>query len=376
MINLSFFVKSLSFGLFLSVTPYAWSHSDEPHGKPATEAASENNLEIPQRIFVSKSDQFKHQLLSLIVSVQEGSVLHTLPGKLMPSPQGYAQIQVAQPSRVVIDPNFPMPNPGDMVEANQVVAVLEPLLSTGDLTSRKSDFYKVESEISILKKEVERLTSLKDFSPKKRLEKAQIELNRAVKQRDQLLDTGLGREILRSPLKGKVGDSHLLPGQVVQPGQPVLEIINPQELRVEAYTYNYPLAEKVKQAYLKDPFKEEVSYPLKNLGFSPRVGEKDQARHILFSLSESPSNLMMGMAVDILVETTDTTKKIIVPQEALLKKGNTYAAIVFAEPEVLIQRSVQIGRIIEGQAEILSGLKEGDKILKDVSGLKNVITKA
>lgn len=376
MLKPSFLTKAFTFGLFLTVSPYVWGHGDEPHGEPAVSSSSQNPSDIPQRIVVSKSDQFKHQLLSLIVSAQEGPALYILPGKLMPSPQGYAQIQVAQPSRVVIDPNFPMPNPGDTVEANQVVAVLEPLLSTGDLTARKSELYKVESEIATLKREVERLTALKNFAPKKQLENTQIELDRAVKQRDQLLGTGLGREFLRAPLKGRVGDSHLLPGQVVQPGQLVLEIINPQELRVEAYTYNYPLAEKVKQAYLKDPFKEELSYSLKNLGFSPRVGEKDQVRHILFSLSEAPSNLMMGMAVDILVESTDLTKKILVPQEALIKKGNTYIAVVFTEPEVLTQRSVEIGRLIDGKVEILSNLEEGEKILKDVSILKTVLKKA
>lgn len=376
MLKSPFLVSALTLNLFLSVVPYVWSHGDEPHGEPKAASPSDKGIEFPKKISISKLDQFKHQFRSLIISAEESPLLHTLPGKLTPSPQNYAKVQIGQPSRVVIDPQFPTPNPGANVELNQVVAVLEPLLSTGDLTTRKSELYKIEGEIETLKKQINRFTRLKDSVPKKDLENAQIEYNRAVKQRDQLLGTGLGREFLRAPIKGKISDHHLLPGQVVQPGQTVFEIINTQELRVEAYTFDYALISKVKQAYLKDPFKEEHLLPLKHLGVSSQIGEKDQTRHILFSLADVPAHVMIGMPVDVLIETTDTTKKIFVNHESLIKKGNTYAVAVFSDPEVLTQRLVEIGRIVNGKIEILSGLKQGEKILKDTSVIQKIMKKA
>lgn len=376
MLKSSFLVGALTLNLFLSVVPYVWSHGDEPHGEVKPVVSSGKNDEFPKRILISKPDQFKHQFRSLIISAEESPILHILPGKLIPSPKNYAKIQIGQPSRVVIDPNFPMPNPGDTVEMNQVVAVLEPLLSTGDLTTRKSELYKIESEVETLKKQVDRFSRLKASVPKKDLENAQIEYNRAVKQRDQLLGTGLGREFLRAPLKGKVSDHHLLPGQVVQPGQTVFEIINTQELQVEAYTFDYALAEKVKKAYLKDPFKEGHFSELKPLGVSFMLGEKDQTRHILFSLADVPVNAMIGMPVDVLVETTDKAKKIILSQESLIKDDNTFAVVVFTSPEILVQKVVKTGKMMDGKVEIISGLKEGEKILKDISVLKNTMEKA
>lgn len=376
MLKSPFIVSALSVYVLLNGSSHVWSHGDEPHGEAKVETSSEKKNDIPEKMVISKADQFKHQFLSFLVSSQETAISYTLPGKLTPSPKNYAKVQIGQPSRVVIDPKFPMPNPGDTVEINQVIAVLEPLLSTGDITTRKSELYKIEGEVETLKKQIDRFTHIKDSVPKKDIENAKIEYTRALKQREQLLSTGLGREFLRAPLKGKISDYHLLPGQVIQPEQTLFEIINMQELQVEAYTFDYTLPTKIKRAYLKDSFKESHFPPLTFLGSSSVLGEKDQTRHILFSLKEVPSNAMIGMPVDVVVETTDTIKKIIIPQEALLKKGNRYAVILFSVPEVLIQKFVEVGSIINGKVEILSGLKEGEKILQDVRVLNTFMKKA
>jgi membrane fusion protein, heavy metal efflux system len=268
-----------------------------------------------------------------------------------------------------------MPNTGDKVEAHQVIAVVEPLVTSVDLTDKRTELYKIEGEIAELEREVKRLTTLGEFAPRVKLEDAKTNLERAKKQKQQILTTGLGRELLRAPIAGIVSDAHILPGQVIQPGQPVVEIVNPSSFRIEAYTYDYVLANRIREASLRSPEEPEKLYPLTLIGLSPRVGENDQARHILFNLKESSLPLMIGMFVDVIASLPSSDKKITIPKNALLKTGQSYSVFILAEPELVMARPVQVGVFFDDKVEIIEGLKGDDRVIENVELLAKALKK-
>lgn len=357
-----------------------YAHINEPQIEKKT-SASESvlnkksiNLALIQRLSIPKSEQIKNNLFSDVAKEIDRPLINLLPGKILASPDGYAKIHVPQLARVIFDERFPIPNTGEKVQANQVIAVVEPFLSAVDLSNKKSQYYRAEGEIATLKKEIKRLEKLGDYALKKQLENARIDLDRAEKEKAQLLKTSLGRELIRAPISGIIMDNHLLPGQIAQPNEPIIEIIQPNHFRVEAFTFDYIHADQIESAFLRSIKDPEILYPLKYIGTSPKVSEKNQSLHILFSLDGSHSDLIIGMPVDVLLIAKETIKKVAVPQKSLLKSGKNYSIFIFSKPELIVARPVQVGVFFDGMVEILEGLKSGEKYVSDIETLKKLIT--
>jgi cobalt-zinc-cadmium efflux system membrane fusion protein len=357
----------------------AHCHGDEPHGdqplasSKETVQKSSSDISLLQRLYVPKGNQFKNGLLTIVAKTVERPKTVIIPAKIVASPRGYAQIHVPQLARVLVDERFPIPTTGEKVEANQVLAVVEPLLSVIDITDKRSELFRVEGEISILHRDIERLTKLGEFSPRKELENKKTALDRSEKQKEQLLSTGRGRELLRSPIDGIIGDNHVLPGQILQPNETVMEVINPEYFRIEAYTFEYFKTAQILSARLRSSENSEKFYDLKLIGTSPRLGERDYAQHILFSIAEASSELIIGMLVDVFLTTKDTHHRIVVPQKSLYKVGKSYTVFVLSGPELVKSQQVEVGLFFDQSVEIISGLKEGDRVISDISSLSKLV---
>lgn len=359
------------------------AHGGEEHAesKPASQESIStldsvpSDLSLLQRVFLPQQKQRAANLKVFQAQNVDRPQYVLLPAKVVASPNGYAQVHVPQASRVVADPTYPMPTTGDKVEANQVIAIVEPLVNSVDLTDKKTELYTIEGEIAQLERDVERLTTLGKFSARKKLEDAKIDLESAKKRKQQILTTGLGREVIRAPIAGILSDSHLLPGQIVQPGQPIAEIVDPTSFQIEAYTYDYALTNQIKEASLRSSLEPEKVYPLILKGLSPKVGENDQARHILFSIKETAPALMIGEFVDVMISLPSTFKKKVIPQTALFKNGKNYNVFILTEPELILSRPIQVGIFFEDKVEILEGLKAGERIIENVETLARALKK-
>lgn len=370
----------MAYLLYVTTLVPAFCHGDKPHDAPPPSSdlpiseVSPSDLALVQRLFVSKRSQFHNNLVTIVAKSVERPKTIILPAKIIASPNGYAQIHVPQLSRVLIDDRFPIPTTGEKVTANQVLAVVEPLLSVIDITDKKSELYKLEGEISILKRDIDRFTKLGEYSPRKELENKRTELDRSEKQKAQLLSTGLGRELLRSPIDGIVSDNHLLPGQILQPNESAMEIINPERFRIEAYTFDYLQTDQILSARLRSPEQPKKFYPLNLIGTSPRIGEKDYSQHLLFSIEEALPELIIGMAADVLLTTKETMRRIVIPQTSLFKTGKSYTVFVLSTAELVKAYPVEVGLFFDSSAEIVSGLKVGDRIISDTSTLSKILT--
>ena len=364
----------------LLISSLSISYSGEAFPKPPSSPpqiilqAEAPELALLQRLHVSKKEQFDYHLPTKIAKEVERPKTIVAPGKVIASPEGYGQVHVPQLARVILDENFPLPHTGKRVEHNQVLAVVEPLLSAIDLTDKKTELYRMEGEAAILKRDIERLTALGEYAIKKDLENKKTELERTEKQKEQLMATSLGRELLRAPISGIVIDNHLLPGQIIQPNKAAIEIIDPTQFRIEAYTFNYIQADQIRSAWLRSPKNLEKFYKLSLIGLSPSIEEKDQSQHILLSIDEEATDLMIGMSLDVFLSMNETTKRIVVPQATLFKNGTEYTIFVLSGLELITAHPVQIGLFFEDQVEVISGLKKGDKIIASVAALHKLVT--
>ncbi|HEU4730479.1 MAG TPA: hypothetical protein VFT22_21420, partial [Kofleriaceae bacterium] len=86
--------------------------------------------------------------------------------------------------------------------------------------------------------------------------------------------------------------------------------------------------------------------------------------YIAFDASEPDVRSGMFARAAIKAPAGPGAKAIVLPAEAvLIQDGKTYVVYVRTGQDLFVARKVQIGRSIEGQVEIISGVSEGEEVV-------------
>jgi len=285
-------------------------------------------------------------------------------GRVIADPSGHARVQASQPARVISDPAHAIPIPGQMVKRGQVLAVLEPTLSSLEKGDKRSLLTRVDSEINITERELARQVQLGDLVPAKQAETTRIRLDQLRKERGQITGTALGRELLIAPVDGVVTDVHVVPGEVVGSDRVLVEIVDPSRLRVEAVIHDLAVAKRISGATAASKLVPDQSFPLTLLGRSPKVDPVDQGIHAIFRVADEQAGaLSIGMPVDVYLATGAASLRTAVPRNSVAEVGGRQVVFVRTAPEVFEFRPVKIERVIGPLAEIAEGVKPGDRVV-------------
>jgi len=345
----------------------AFAHSGHEPGAEEHKASNkaQNGIMIPKQI--------QARLGIVTQEVAEQSIKETvrLIGQVISDPSGYARLQATQNARVMNDPDYPLPLPGQNVQKDQVVLALQPTLNKIEFSDQKSILYKIESEIVELKKEVDRKERLGQFASQKELENARTELERAVKQKEEIITKTFKPEYLKSPLDGIVADLHVRPGEIVTPDKTIVEIVSPSKLLVEAFVFDPMIADNITGGIARLPLVANKGIRLKILGVSPKVSKEDQSIHVIFKAVDQDPSIKLDMAVEILGELKTTNPTIAIPRKAIVKDDEGSWVFIRTAPEIFKTRKIRIRRTLEEWAEIEDGLSLGEEIVVDGAYLLN-----
>ncbi|KYF58860.1 hypothetical protein BE08_08155 [Sorangium cellulosum] len=95
------------------------------------------------------------------------------------------------------------------------------------------------------------------------------------------------------------------------------------------------------------------------------LGIEEQRVNVIADFSSPPgahSALGDGYRVHARVVTWEKADALKVPQTALFRRGERWAAFVLSDGRAHV-RDVEVGRRSGGEAEVLSGLSEGDRVV-------------
>jgi cobalt-zinc-cadmium efflux system membrane fusion protein len=368
---------SLCLGVIIASSPACYAHGgeDQSHPEEAKKEERDSNQHMINQtssgLVVLKEIQFHLGITTEKVTEREANSTIRLTGHVISDPSGYARLQATQNARVMNDPDYPLPLPGQHVQKGQVILALQPTLNKVESTDQKSMLYKIESEIVQLGKEVDRKVKLGQFSSQKELENARSDLERAIKQKEEIINKTFKPEYLRSPLDGIVADLHVRPGEIVSPDKTIVEIVDPSKLLVEAFIFDPTLADDLTGGIARLPLAPDKSIRLKLIGVSPKVSKEDQAVHVLFKAEELDPSIKMDMAVEVLGDLRASKLTLMVPSKAIVEFAKGSWVFIHTAPEVFETRKVRIRRTVEGWAEVEEGLALGEKIVVEGAYLLN-----
>lgn len=181
-----------------------------------------------------------------------------------------------------------------------------------------------------------------------------------------LLQNRLDESVLRSPVAGQVVEINKKAGETIQPSDYVISILPSGPFEVEVDIYEEDIVG------IKEGNPVEINIPaFPKRAFRGVVSMIDPAEKIIdgvvyykviISFEESIEGIKPGMTADVDIETQKKENVIVVPRQALKRRNGGYVVVVL-EGGKAKEREAEIGIVGEENAEIISGVAEGDQVV-------------
>jgi membrane fusion protein, heavy metal efflux system len=306
-------------------------------------------------------------LKSAIVKKDQGSTLR-LPGRLVWNEDHTVRVVPQLAGRIQkITVEI-----GSEVKAGQILATL----SSPDYGQAQADASKAQADQQLAKHALERQRELhdagivadKDFQQTEaEATRAQAEADRASRRLAGLGGASDGSYILRSPLAGVVVERNLNPGLEFRPEQssdPLFVVTDPTSLWIRLDASEADLAALKAGEKISLQVKQ---YPNERFaGVIRHVGDfVDPATRTIRVRGDVPNpdrRLKGGMFVTALIE-LPPTQALLVPVAAVFLVDEQRFVFVEEATGRYLLRAVQAGPERDGRIEILSGVKEGEKVV-------------
>jgi RND family efflux transporter MFP subunit len=170
--------------------------------------------------------------------------------------------------------------------------------------------------------------------------------------------------LFRAPFSGHVIVKNAVEGAAFEAGMSLYEIADLSRVWIRAYVYEFemPLVQVGQEAVIKFPYLNNQSITGKVDFIYPHIEPRTRRGQIRVEL-ENPEHLLrpdMWANVEI---STDTGERLSVPNSAVINTGQRYVAFVERDDQHLEPREVKVGMKTDDFYEVLSGLKEGEKVV-------------
>ncbi len=228
----------------------------------------------------------------------------------------------------------------------------------------RADLARAGAEVENAKAQLTRMKTLyrQDAVSKQEMENATRAYKVAEANRNAVL-AQLSYTAVKAPFDGVITDKLVEAGELASPGQPLLKMEDPQQLRLEA---------TVAEGDLKSISRgDRIAVLIDALGphrltgtVSKILSAGDPQTHtfmVKVDLPETPG-LKSGMFGRFQLD-KGSAQTLLVPASAVVERGELTSLFVVGPDEIARLRWVKIGRRFERQVEILSGVNAGERVL-------------
>jgi RND family efflux transporter MFP subunit len=182
----------------------------------------------------------------------------------------------------------------------------------------------------------------------------------------KLAQMDLEKTRIRAPFAGVLTEIKISPREHIDPGRELCTLVNISRIWVKAKILESEIG-KIKagrevdlrfSAYPGKVFKGTVE------AVSPIVNAEDKTCAVHIALSNPAEEIKPGMHAEVEIAADIFSKRLLVPQEAVLVRGGRKLVFV-VEGDLAKWRYVEIGLENERYAEILDGVKAGEPVITE-----------
>lgn len=260
----------------------------------------------------------------------------------------------------------------DFVEKGAVVARLKDTEHRAGVAQAAADLKSANAKLQQAEEEFERVEGLyeKKNVSDSAMDKATAELASAQAGLDastarlEQAQEQLEYTQIRAPYSGIVTHRHVELGEIASPGQPVMSGISLEELRVivDVPQSVIPAVRQGAKARVYLPDGEVIEtgritvFPFADMGsntFKVRVVLPEETR-TLFPGMYVKTGFVIG-----------EREELAIPKSAVVRRSEVTAVYTVSDDEHVHFRQVRLGRVLNGDVVVLSGLSEGEKVALD-----------
>lgn len=321
-------------------------------------------------------------------------------GRVVATPERHAV--VSPPVEGIITGSQPLPRIGQAVSKGQLLAVVQQTPAAGDTGQIAAANAQVRIENARLEAERRRLAQ--DVNETQaRLTLAKNEYDRAQKlHRDGIVslsevqtaetnfkatsaDAAAAQDQLkalndssaivpadnttrfeiRAPLTGTLTAVHKSPGERIASGEAVFEIVNLDEVWVEAPIFEKDLHRLAigKPAFFTTVAVPDTEYTGSLVNIGSVIDEHLRAATVIFSVPNPRRELRIGMQANLRLDAGDQIEAALIPREAVLDHEGKKIVYVLRSGEAFERREVKVGDEYGATIAVLSGLKPGERVV-------------
>mgnify|MGYP003331775299 FL=1 len=232
----------------------------------------------------------------------------------------------------------------------------------------QADVARASAEVENAKAQLDRMQSLysQDAVSKQEMENATRSYKVAEANRKAAL-AQLSYTVVKAPFDGVITEKKVEAGELASPGQPLLKMEDPHQLRLEATVAESDLkaiARGDKILVLIDALEAQTLSGV----VSQILPAGDPQTHTFMVKVDLPktAGLKTGMFGRFQLA-KGTTHKILLPASAVVERGALTSVYVVGADRIARLRWIKAGRRFEQQLEILSGVNPGERVLLDGS---------
>jgi RND family efflux transporter MFP subunit len=262
---------------------------------------------------------------------------------------------------------------GDRVKKGQVLARIDTRETDARVAAGRASVAQADAQLTQARLNLERTQSLldKNFVSRAALDQAESNFKAAEAAADAAragnaqADTARTYAELRSPIDGVVTRRLMEPGEIAAPGRGVVAVHDPSALRAVGNLPQFvlPKAAGATRATVELP-QLGRTLTATRVTILPSADARLLSTQIRADLptGETPG-VTPGAAAKILVP-IGRTRKLVVPESTLIRRGELTAVNVLAADGRPQLRQVRVGSAVtDGGIEVLAGLSDGERVL-------------
>lgn len=170
---------------------------------------------------------------------------------------------------------------------------------------------------------------------------------------------------IQAPLAGYVTRVHKSLGEQVNPGDPIVEITNLEEVWIEAPIFEKDLARLAgpARAFFSTPAFPDEEFPGELVDRGAVIDERTRAATAVFRVLNAGRPFQIGMQANVRIDAGVSVTAMVIPKEAVLDHEGKKIVYVLLTGEEFARREVTLGDELGDEVVVLTGLEAGERVV-------------
>jgi RND family efflux transporter MFP subunit len=267
---------------------------------------------------------------------------------------------------------------GDVVKAGQVLARIDARAAEQNVAASDAQVLSARATLEVATKEFDRQKQLfeKNYTSQAALERAEAQFKATQAQVSaQLAQAGAARAqsgffVVKAPYGGVVSEVPITLGDMAMPGRALLTLYDPAAMRVTAAIPQTDIAKiaagkPTKIQFPGLPADRQWVMPTQ-VTVLPTADPGTHTAQIRFDLPTTFTGLTPGTFARVWLPMQGaTTPRLYVPAKAVVRRAEMTGVYVIDPNGRPVLRQVRLGRAVDDNVEILSGVTAGERVAVD-----------